>query len=147
MVFILGILAGVTITIARILNSNLADKLGLLEGTFYNFLVGLLTSILFLLFTKELPLLSTISFFNIPLFAYIGGGIGVLVIFLSNYVTPKISVFYATIIIFVGQLFTGILIDYITLDMIPKGKIIGGLFVLIGLIINILIDKKDFNSI
>ncbi|RHW65938.1 EamA-like transporter family protein, partial [Clostridium botulinum] len=68
---------------------------------------------------------------------------GVLVIVLSSYVTPKISSFYLTLIIFIGQLFVGIIIDYFTLNKLSLGNMLGGLLVLIGLTYNLLIDKNQ----
>lgn len=37
---------------------------------------------------------------------------------------------------FIGQMLTSAMIDYIYLDIFSKGKVIGGLLFLIGLIIN-----------
>ncbi len=140
---IISILAGVTIVIGRTINSNLAEKIGIFQGTFFNYVVGLLFSIIFLLFSKETFPLSFNSFQSIPFLAYLGGLLGVITIVISNYMTPKISSFYLTLFIFIGQLFMGIIIDYITLNKVPIGKIIGGILVLIGLTYNLIVDKND----
>jgi len=57
--------------------------------------------------------------------------------------TPRISSFYLTLFIFIGQLFMGIVIDYITLGKASTGKVIGGILVLIGLAYNLIVDKND----
>jgi len=80
---------------------------------------------------------------SVPLWAYLGGLTGVLVIVLSSYLTPKISAFYFTLLMFLGQLFVGIIIDYFTLNILPIGKIVGGFSVLVGLNYNLLIDKNE----
>ena len=135
-------LSGVSTVISRIINANLSTKIGMYQSTFYNFLTGLLFSILTLLFSKEsfsdcLPILTAI-----PITAYLGGLVGVASISMSNLIAPKISAFYMAILVFVGQLFVGIVIDYFTLGEFSIAKVIGGLIVVIGLCYNLLIEKK-----
>jgi len=138
----IAILAGVSIVIARIINSNLAIKIGTLPGTFFNNLVGLLFSFIFLLFSTETFNISVIKSGSIPFWAYFGGLFGVLVVVVSNYITPKTSAFYLTFFTFIGQLLVGIIIDYFTLNQLSIGKIIGGTLVLAGLTYNLRIDKE-----
>jgi uncharacterized membrane protein YdcZ (DUF606 family) len=78
---------------------------------------------------------------SIPIAVYLGGLVGVIVISLSNYITPKISAFYLTLLIFIGQLFTGTIIDFFLSHELSTGKIIGGILVLIGLTYNLLVDR------
>lgn len=143
---IIAICAGALVTISRLINSNLADEIGIFQGTFYNYLVGLSVSLVVLLFSNDSILKAASSFSKVPLWAFTGGLVGVIVVALSSYITPKISAFYLTILTFIGQLFTGIIMDYYTLNILSIGKLIGGLFVLVGLIINVLIDKKDLTK-
>ena len=81
------------------------------------------------------------SIAKIPVWALGGGLLGVIVIVLSSYITPKISAFYFTIIMFIGQLFAGIAIDYFNLNLLSPGKLIGGILVLSGLAFNQYIDN------
>jgi transporter family-2 protein len=140
---VISIIAGASVVLARNINSSLANKLGLLEGTFFNYVVGLLFSLIFLLLSGEFLGISSGFLNSVPLWAYLGGLVGVMVVSLSNVVTPKISAFYLTLIMFVGQLFTGIIIDYFALNLVSAGKLIGGLLVVLGLISNLLVDKKS----
>lgn len=139
---IVAIAAGASIVISRNINSILAEKKGLLTSTFFNYLTGLSLSIIFLLISSESIKQSYSLLGTVPLWAYLGGLLGVAVVAISNLVTPKISAFYMSLIIFVGQLFTGIIIDYFALGLISAGKIIGGLLVVAGLIYNLNIDNK-----
>lgn len=139
---IIAILAGASVVIARNINSSLAHKIGLFEGTFLNYVVGLLFSLIFLLLSHEFLKLPSGLLKSIPPWAYLGGLVGVMVVAASNLVTPKISAFYLTLIIFVGQLFAGIIIDYFTLGLISTGKFIGGILVILGLTYNLIVDKK-----
>jgi len=139
----IAILSGVSIVIARIINYNLAKRIGIIQGTFYNYVFGLFVSFIFLVLSYELHHISTETMKSIPLWAYLGGLTGVLVVVLSSYITPKISAFYLTLLMFIGQLFVGIIIDYYTLNILSIGKVIGGFLVLIGLSYNLLIDLKS----
>lgn len=140
---LIAILSGITIVISRIVNANLADKMGLFQSTFYNFLTGLLFSSLILFFANENFDLQAITSTSVPFYAYIGGIIGIFSISLSNYVAPKISAFYMTLLIFIGQIGIGIFIDYVVSNEVSIGKIIGGILVAIGLSYNLSIDKKS----
>ena len=117
--------------------------MGLFQSTFYNFLTGLLFSSLILFFANENFNLQAITSTSVPFYAYIGGIIGIFSISLSNYVAPKISAFYMTLLIFIGQIGIGIFIDYLVSNEVSIGKIIGGILVAIGLSYNLSIDKKS----
>lgn len=138
---ILAALAGVTIVVSRILNANLAKELGELQSTFYNFLTGLIFSIIILLFCNET--FNANEFNLIPFYAYIGGFIGIVSITLSNKIAPKISAFYMTLLIFIGQLLIGIIIDNFIFNEFSLGKILGGILVVIGLSYNLMLDKHS----
>ena len=138
----ISILAGVCIVVSRIINSNLAKKIGIFQSTFFNYVVGLLFSSIFLVFSTEATSIFSISPKAVHLTAYLGGLLGVLVVVLSNYITPRISAFYLTLFIFIGQLFVGIAIDYFSLNILSIGKVVGGILVLAGLAYNLIIDKN-----
>lgn len=142
MMIFLAILAGVCIVVSRIINANLAGIIGIFQGTILNYIVGLIFSIVFLFFSCERTSISHLSLISVPWWAYLGGLIGVLVVVLSSYITPKISAFYLTILIFIAQLFVGMIIDYLTLNVFSPGKVIGGLLVFIGLTYNLILDSK-----
>lgn len=139
---ILAILGGVSIVVARTINSKLATHIGIFEGTLFNYITGLLTSILVFLVIGDLAAIKDIGNSNIPLWAYIGGLIGIMVVTLSSFVATKISVFYLTIIMFIGQIFTGVLVDYFREGNLSLSKILGGLIVAAGLGYNLIIDSK-----
>tara|TARA_B100000965_G_C19369774_1_gene659787 strand:+ start:369 stop:785 length:417 start_codon:yes stop_codon:yes gene_type:complete len=127
-----------------IINSKLAEKIGMLQGILMNYLVGLLFSIIFMLVNFNSMNFSTEIFSLIPFWAYLGGVIGIIGIAINNAVLPKIGAIYATLLIFIGQLFMGITIDFFIGNSISKGKIIGGLLILGGMVYNSYIDKKQF---
>ncbi|WP_432405375.1 DMT family transporter [Wukongibacter sp. M2B1] len=133
--------------ISMIINSKLAMKIGALQGILINYIVGLLFSILFLLINLNSMVFSTEVLIHVPVWAYLGGAIGVIGISINNIVVPKIGAIYATLLIFIGQLFMGITIDFFIGNSISKGKIIGGLLILGGMVYNSYIDKKQLSPL
>jgi len=138
-----GVLCGCITIVAMIINSHLSKIIGVFKGTLMNFVVGLMSTILLIILMRDSVNLSFDSYSNIPLWAFLGGLVGVIVVSGSNIVIPKIPTIYTTLLIFIGQLFTGILIDYFRVGFISKGKIIGGLLILLGMIYNSNVDKKE----
>lgn len=138
----ISVIAGISIVLTRILNANLAKTIGIFQGTFFNYIIGLIFSFFFMVLNKESLLISGIGLEALPIWAFFGGAVGVAVIVLSNYTTPKISSLYLTLFIFVGQLSVGIIIDYFTINELSLGKILGGLFVFAGLYYNLVLDQK-----
>lgn len=136
-------LSGLTIVLNRIINSSLAQRIGIFQSTLYNYITGLFVSVLFALVSKETGVWSGLEWGTVPLWAYLGGFVGVNVIVLSSYLTPRISAFYLTLLLFVGQLFTGIVIDFFNAGEFSPGKLIGGIFVLGGLTYNLVYDQKS----
>ena len=140
---ILAVLCGCITIVSMIINSHLSKKIGVFQGALINYIVGLISTILLLIVVKNSVNLSFSTFTKVPLWALLGGLLGVMVVSTSNIVIPKIPTIYTTLLIFIGQLFTGILIDYFRVGFVSNGKIIGGLLILLGLIYNSNVDKKE----
>jgi len=140
---ILAILCGCITIISMIINSHLSKEIGVFQGTLINYVVGLISTILLLIIVRDPINLSFDSYNKIPVWALLGGLLGVIVVASSNVVIPKIPTIYTTLLIFMGQLFTGILIDYFRMGFISKGKIIGGILILVGIIYNSKVDKEE----
>jgi transporter family-2 protein len=135
--------AGVCIVISRTLNAKLADLTSVWVSTFYNYLFGLVLAIFvfFILGRNELNSIKLIISPN--LYIYFGGMIGVCVVYLSNITVAKISAFYLTLLIFVAQVFSGVLIDILISQEFSSRNLIGGMLVAIGLCVNLLLDNKN----
>ena len=138
---LLSILSGVIIVVSRILNTKFSHEIGLIESSYFNYLTGAATSIILFLFVGEQFTLN--SFKHVPFYGYLGGILGVIIVILNSVVSPKLSAFYVTLLIFIGQLFTGIAIDWLISGILPLSKIIGGIIVVIGLSYNLFIDAKE----
>ncbi len=141
---LISIAAGAIVVISRILNTKLSETVGLIGSSFFNYLTGIFAALILFLIFRDTITLSQL--YKIPFYAYLGGILGVIIVILNSVITPKMSSFYATLIIFIGQLFTGIIIDWITLKTLPFAKVIGGLLVVAGLAYNLYIDSEAEKS-
>jgi len=132
---ILALLSGVTIVINRIINATLSKHSSDLTGTLWNYLTGFVFSIpvVLIIGRKDLSLLPNLT--NIPLWMFSGGIIGVVVIFISIYATPRINGVILSILIFIGQVFTSIILDFFLAGTIQIKLIYGSLIVLSGLLL------------
>lgn len=143
MAVICAILAGVTIVISRSINGLLSQRIGPYQSTFFNYFTGFIASFL-IMFCMGISYISEIKVLdmNNP-FLYIGGVIGVFNILILNIIVSKISPIQLTLITFVSQLMSGMLLDYYYYQMFSTQKIIGCIIVVIGLVIYQLAEKNE----
>lgn len=143
---LLSILGGASVVLGRMINAKLSKKIGTLQSTLINYIVGLSFTIIIFFVTQDKFKMGLSSFETIPLWAYLGGLMGVIIIMTSNYVTQRISAFYITLLVFIGQLFLGTLIDFFIFKELSLTKAIGGILVLAGLTYNLWIDQKKMKK-
>lgn len=138
----LSILACTIIVISRTLNAKLAEQTSVQISTFFNYVVGLSVAIIvFLILGKSEPIYSNLVFSS-NFFIYFGGTLGVCLVLTSNIVVTKVSAFYLSLLIFVGQVFTGIIIDAIISGSFSKSILIGGILVAAGFCIDIVLTQS-----
>lgn len=140
---ILAFICGGLTIVSIIINANLGQKLGAFQGGIINYIIGLTVTLIIMTLLAIIGKFEMSSFNGIPFYAYLGGLVGVIVVVASNIVIPKISAVYSTVLIFIGQIFTGIFIDYLTLGNISIGKVIGGLIIIGGIMYNSYVDKNS----
>lgn len=138
-----AILCGITNVLSRSVNFVLSERIGMYQSTLFNYIFGLTGSFLLLLISGEAIKLVSTSSYTASWYVYTGGLLGVAVVTLLSLLSSKVSSFYLTLLLFVGQLFTGIIIDCISNGSISITQIIGGLLVVIGLSYNLYLDKNN----
>lgn len=143
---ILSLLTGVTIVTSRTINANLAQKTSILTSTWYNYFIGFIISLIVLLICNDNSNLLSSFKLSSNIYIYLGGTLGVIAVFLSNIIVTKISSFYMTLLLFIGQVFSGIVLDIILTSQFSTINLIGGILVTIGLTINVLMDKKKLQT-
>ena len=138
---LLALLSGGTVATSILLNARLGAIKGLKKGVFVNYLMGLVVS---------LPIALLINGTTLPdieinwmfILALTGGAIGFLAVMMNSYITPRIGILYVTILLFIGQLGTGVIIDRIRDGSIQIGKIMGGLLIVTGLVYLLRLEKN-----
>lgn len=126
---IIAALSGVAMAIQGTLNSALGKVVGLWETTFFVHLTGLLL-VAVLLFVFRLGDGSLAQIPQAPWYAYLGGILGVLIIYCVVRAIPKIGVAPATTAIVLAQVLTAGLVDH--LGLFGMNKIPFSLYNLIG---------------
>ena len=111
----------------------------MLGSTLINYAVGLTGSLLLLLFTGGGQ---SVSFaMSGPFYIYLGGVMGGVIVLISSFCVGKIPSFYMTLALFLGQVLAGVLLDMVLAQAFPMNSLIGGLFVLGGLSVNLALDR------
>jgi transporter family-2 protein len=141
----LSILAGVIIVISRTLNARLAELTSVRISTFFNYFVGLSVAIIvFLILGKNEPVYSNLVL-SPNVLIYFGGTVGVCLVLTSNIVVTKVSAFYLALLLFIGQVFTGIIIDAAISRSFSKSILIGGILVAAGFCLDIILSRNTTN--
>ena len=139
---VFSFLSGVFIVVSRTLNAKLSGYTSVHTSTFYNYLIGLLVTIpVFFIFGRGETGFTNFVF-SPKIYIYFGGMIGLGVVLLSNITVMKISAFYLSLFLFIGQVFSGILIDVIISREFSPRNMISGILVAAGLSVNLLLDRR-----
>lgn len=108
---LLALSSGVLMAVQGSLNAALSKVIGLLEATFIVHITGTVGVVIVLFFLKMgTGNLSVLG--NAPWYAYLGGLVGVGIIYLVAASIPKVGMANATTAIIVGQVLTAIIIDH-----------------------------------
>ena len=136
----LSLCAGVTVVLSRTINSRLSMETSPIIGSFINHVVGLpICIVLTLLFQPSF----SIQIAGHSPFIYFGGVLGVVTVLLFNITVPRISAFRLTLLSFVGQIFTGILLDFVFGAEFSTSTFTGGGIIAAGLLINMILEQWD----
>ncbi len=140
---LLALFCGATTVTSGVLNSAVDSRLGTYKSAFVNYFMGLIPSVIYSIYfiaTND----TKVSFVGVPIFLYLSGILSVIVVLLCNIVYKKISAVVVTLLIFIGQILTGTIVDYLIFDKdVSVLKIIGILLITAGIYINLLIDNKN----
>lgn len=140
---LLSICAGISIVLSRTVNARTSDRIGALNGSLINHIAGIPVCIILTIATHEIRVSSFL-----PLWAWGGGMIGVLVVLICNIVVPKIPAKHLTMLTFCGQVLGGILLDLSSGNAINEQEFSGGILVAFGILFDNLYNNsriKDTN--
>lgn len=134
--YLLAMLGGVLTTLSMVVNSSLGKKIGVLQSTLVNYIVGLIGSLLVLLIIGTNINIEMVNFSKMPFYIFLGGLLGVSVVYSSNKIIPRIPVVYSMLLLFIGQIIAGIIIDIVVSGELSTNKIFGAIIISIGIIYN-----------
>lgn len=111
MALLLAFVSGVLMAVQGSLNTALSKVVGLLETTFVVHITGTILLVV-LLFGLRMGKGNLTALSEAPWYAYLGGVVGVAIIYLVAASIPEVGVANATTAIIIGQVLTAIIIDY-----------------------------------
>lgn len=141
----LALLSGANIAVSILMNARLGAIKGLYKSAYINYVMGLVIAVPLAIILKGFDF-SNISLSLADAVAFTGGAIGFMVVVLNNHLTPKIGIIYVTILLFIGQLGVGTVIDAIRSGVFSFGKILGGVLIIAGLVYLVKIEKAPGKS-
>ena len=115
--------SGISMVLSRTANARLAEKTGALQGSLVNHLTGLPITV------------------GLALAAAAISALGVIVVMLLNITVPKIPGFQLTLLVFVGQVFTGILLDSAAGSYHTGTSLWGGIIIAAGIAVNMILEQ------
>lgn len=135
MPIIFALSAGMLVILCISINGRLANKVGLIQAGMTNYFVGLISSFIYIIITNDTSLAELFHIDSgIPFYFFCGGAVGSFIMVLNSLIINNLSAVYVTILVFIGQLSTGVLIDYLQSSILPIGKILGGILIVVGLL-------------
>lgn len=137
MSIVLALTLGILIIVTPIANGNIANRIGNFGASFYNYLFATLTAgLLFLILPGKAIALSVVHQDPLTLTnGLIGGLLGCFVLLSLNYVAPRIKAFQLVILTFLGQMGTGLILDYYMLGIADYKRFIGLVLIAVGLLL------------
>lgn len=145
MYYLLPFFVGFLIVFSAIVNGQLAAKIGTTKSMQMNYLIGSFAALIMTLSfgrgTTDVAVMKTL-----PYVFLLGSLFGLGVLFFMNTIVPKISAFYIVLLPFVGQMLISGCIDYFYLNYLSKGKIIGALLILVGIVYNAILERTSVTS-
>lgn len=139
----LALLTGLTVVLSRTINGALSKVTSPSLSTWYNHFVGLWVSLVLfaaagfpgqmdagLLETNHLWLLT-------------GGLMGVIVVTASNFLIHHVSSYSMTLLLFIGQIFTGVFLDHLLTGIFSPAQFLSGTVLAAGFALNAWASSKN----
>lgn len=146
LMIILAMFGGVLTTLSMVISSSLGKKIGVVQSTLIHYIGAVIASVILIFILGNNMSVTPSDFTKMPFYIFLGGVIGIGIVYSSNIVVPKIPVVYSTLLMFVGQITAGIVIDAIVLRDFSFMKLLGAAIVGVGILYNSRIDAKEGNA-
>lgn len=133
MYILLAIFSGFTILLSILMLGKINQSVGLLQTSFISFSVGSIGALLLMFIMRDF---NFIAMKSVPFYLYFGFVVVISITMLNSKIINNIPATFATILVFIGQLATGMVIDYFRFHTFSFGDLLGGLLILGGLYYN-----------
>lgn len=143
LMILLAMFGGVLTTLSMVVSSTIGKKVGLIQSTIIHYIGGLVGGVFILIGLGSSSVPAILEMSKMPLYIFLGGIMGVIVVYTSNIVIPKIPVVYSTLLMFSGQMLCAIIIDAIVMGEFSWQKLIGAIIVILGIFYNSKVDAKE----
>lgn len=132
-----ALMSGGTIVLNRMLNAEQGKRIGVWPSTVFNYVTGLLTSLVVLVG------MGAWGIGGLPptWWLYCGGLIGVGVVAMSSLAAPHLPVFLMTLLMFVSQFGAGMVLDAVKGVGMVGWRAAGAAVVVLGLLIYVLGER------
>lgn len=101
--------SSVALTFQKVINAALGKRIGSLESSFINHLVGALFGGVLLIAGLKT---GRIHFAGVPFYLFLGGSLGIFLVAFINYSIPVIGVMATLICLIISQLTTSLVVDH-----------------------------------
>lgn len=140
--YLIAFFIGFTIVVSMVQNARLAKDISNAQTTLLNFITGLSgITIIFLFSGIGFTYITFIG--KMPLLAYIGGFLGVVVVFTATVIIRNVSIIAASMLMYTGQMLAGFFIDYYRDVHLSPIKLLGCGLIISGIYFNAYIDSKQ----
>jgi uncharacterized membrane protein YdcZ (DUF606 family) len=140
---VIALMNGMVNVLNKMVNLQAKLALGTANGTLINYLEATVISLLIVIFTGGRNLANLSYLKSVPPIYFMGGLFGLISMVLILNGMAKAQISYSTVVVLIGQLGTGFLIDSIVTRKIIPIKIVGILLVVAGVVL----DKFISNSL
>lgn len=138
---LMAVASGVSGVVSRLANARLSAQTSALGSSFTNHWVGLVGSVVLMLVMQP-DFIGGMQVPDVPLWAYIGGACGVVMVMLWNIAGLKVTAFELTLLSFIGQVFAGIALDLLLGNGFSAEVFVGGIFVVAGVLLNMFAGRN-----
>ncbi len=140
---VLSTLVGVALVMQRVANSNLSERTSLEVAVSYTYFTALVGCIAIFLMAGQGEPIVVQGIIPTDVWLYLGGAVGVVTVYLSTICVSKVAGYSLSLLMFIGQVFAGVVIDSLLLGELSTINIVGGVVVTIGMVVDIFIVSKS----
>ena len=139
----LALLNGFVVGLSLAINGKLSENIGAFKASFWNHIVGFLFLSILLIAMGSFQLQTNA---NIPIYTYVGGFLGALLVAINSYTFTKIGATKSLLLLISGQMITSVILENLHLDLTSiLAKFAGICFIIFGVYLSKKESKNENN--